>query len=326
MSKFIGIDISKQTFDVSFLKNNTDFHLALSNDDKGFKQLKKQLTTESVVIMEASGTYHIRLATFLYENGIKIIVENPLKIKRFSQMNLNRAKTDKKDATVIRKYGELMQEELRFWQPAPKQINELKQLNTSVELFYKQLSQINNQLSSFESSGFVCKELEKELKMMLILIQRRIDKLETKMLAIVKEYYSDNLELLKSIPSIGNKTAIMLISITDNFTKFENYKQLVAYVGFSPRIYQSGTSVNGKGHICKMGKSQIRKLLYMCSLTAIKYNKKCKEMNDRLLEKGKTSRVAKIAIANKLLKQCFAIVSSGKKYQENYIDERFKTA
>ncbi len=52
-------------------------------------------------------------------------------------MNLNRAKTDKKDASVIRKYGELMQEELRFWKPAPKQINELKQLYTSIELIYK---------------------------------------------------------------------------------------------------------------------------------------------------------------------------------------------
>ncbi len=219
MSKFIGIDISKQTFDVSFLNKDTVYHLSLSNDEKGFEQLRNELTAESIVIMEASGTYHIRLATFLYEKGIKTVVENPLKIKRFSQMNLNRAKTDKKDATVIRKYGELMQERLRFWQPIPKQINELKQLNTSVDLLYKQLGQIKNQLSAFESSGFVCRELEKELKMMMSLTQSGIAKLEAKMSAIVNEHYAENLELLQSIPSIGRKTAIMLICITDNFRK-----------------------------------------------------------------------------------------------------------
>ncbi len=50
---------------------------------------------------------------------------------------------------------------------------------------------------------------------MLLLTQRRIDKFEAKMLAIVNEHYSESFELLKSIPSIGNKTAMMLICITD---------------------------------------------------------------------------------------------------------------
>ncbi|TMZ55993.1 IS110 family transposase, partial [Klebsiella pneumoniae] len=100
-----------------------------------------------------------------------------------------------------------------------------------------------------------------------------------------------------------------------------HYKKLIAYVGFSPRIYQSGTSIKGKGHICKMGKSQIRKLLYMCSWTAKRYNKACKVMYDRLRQRGKPERVIKIAIANKLLKTCFAIAKSKGKYQENYIPE-----
>lgn len=109
---------------------------------------------------------------------------------------------------------------------------------------------------------------------------------------------------------------MMLIAITDDFTKFEHYKQLIAYVGFSPRIYESGTSVRGKGHICKMGKSQIRKLLYLCTWTAKRYNKTCREMYDRLHAKGKPERVIKIAIANKLLKQAFAVATSKQKYIE----------
>lgn len=98
----------------------------------------------------------------------------------------------------------------------------------------------------------------------------------------------------------------------------EHYKQLIAYVGFSPRIYESGTSVRGKGHICKMGKSPIRKLLYLCTWTAKRYNKTCREMYERLHVKGKPERVIKIAIANKLLKQAFAVATKKEKYIENY--------
>jgi transposase len=112
----------------------------------------------------------------------------------------------------------------------------------------------------------------------------------------------------------------MLNVITDGFTKFEHHKQLTAYIGFSPRVYQSGTSVKGKGHICKMGNAQIRKLLYLCSWTAKFCNKACREMYERLKEKGKPERVIKIAIANKLLKQAFAIGKSQMNYSENHGD------
>ncbi|WP_052108437.1 IS110 family transposase [Polaribacter sp. Hel1_85] len=161
-------------------------------------------------------------------------------------------------------------------------------------------------------------DLRKELKQVLILLIRRIDKFEKKIEQIGKLAYKDTVERIKTIPGIGLKTAIMMSVITDNFTKFENYKQLTAFVGFSPRLYQSGTSVKGKGHICKMGKPQIRKLLYLCSWSAKRVNKTCMEMYKRLKEKGKPERVIKIAIANKLIKQIFAIAKNKKYYNENH--------
>ena len=137
------------------------------------------------------------------------------------------------------------------------------------------------------------------------------------MLLLSKEEYGNTLDHLQSIPGVGPKTSMMMALITDNFKKFDNYKQLIAYIGFSPRVYQSGTSVRGKGHICKMGKSQLRKLLYLCSWTAKKYNKSCREMYTRLKACGKPERVIKIAIANKLIKQIFAIGKSNQIYKEN---------
>lgn len=86
---------------------------------------------------------------------------------------------------------------------------------------------------------------------------RSKEKLDVQIKGLVEKEYSESMEFLRSIPRIGPKAAIILIVLTNNFKNFVNANQLTAYVGFSPRIYQSGTSVHGRGHICKMGSSQV---------------------------------------------------------------------
>lgn len=315
MSKIIGIDISKQTFDVSFLENEKWQHLIFENNQKGFKALNRLINQDDWVVMEASGAYYFALASYLFQKHIQVCVENPLVIKRFSQMMLYRAKTDKKDSKIIAEYG--MKNDLKLWKLESENNIKLRQLYTRLELINKQIHQNSNQLESYVSSGCLDSFLEKELKKDISYLEKSKVKIEQQMLLLSKAEYGETLAHLESIPGVGPKTAMMMALITDNFKKFDNYKQLIAYIGFSPRIYQSGSSVRGKGHICKMGKAQLRKLLYLCSWSAKYCNKSCKEMYDRLKVKGKPERVIKVAIANKLIKQIFAIGKSNQNYNEN---------
>ena len=314
--KIIGIDISKQTFDVAFYLDEKWEYYEFPNRLSGFESLLGLIDKDDLVVMEASGPYYLSLASYLYSKQVPVVVENPLVIKRYSQMRLYRAKTDRKDARTIAEYAG--SSDLKCWQPDKKPITDIKQLHTAVEGLQKQLHQSNRQLETFRSSGALDKHLEREMKQIVIFLQSKISKLEKRQEEIAKKHFTSSLEKLTSIPGIGNKTAIMLIVITNDFQKFDHYKKLIAYVGFSPRIYQSGTSVRGKGHICKMGKTQIRKLLYICSWSAKRWNKACKEMYERLAAKGKPERVIKIALANKLLKQAFAIAKSDRLFNENY--------
>ncbi|MCS3868738.1 transposase [Chryseobacterium ginsenosidimutans] len=316
MCKFIGIDISKQTFDVGFLENKIWKHYVFENNVSGFKKLLKLIKPEDWVVMEASGSYYLPLAEFLSKMGMQISVMNPLVIKRFSQTNLYRAKTDKKDAQTIAEYAEKY--ELRKWNPASENANKLRQLYSRKEMLIKQVHQNQRQLEAFGSSGFLDKFLRMEINNSIKYLENKILKLEKEMDRLSMEEYSETMENLQTIPGVGKQTAMMMCLITDNFEKFEHYKQLIAFVGFSPRIYQSGTSVKGRGHICKMGNAQIRKLLYLCSWSAKRWNAKCKEMYERLKAKGKPERVIKIAIANKLIKQIFAIGKSKEKYQTDF--------
>jgi len=319
MCKIIGIDISKQTFDVGFMKDSTWHHFVLENNEKGFMKLLKEVEADDWIVMEASGPYYLQLALFFYKEYKNVCVLNPLIIRRYSQTRLYRAKTDKKDAQTIAEYG--AQYELKHWKPEIEEISKIKHIYTALELINKEIHQSNRQLESFMSSGTLDKDLAITLKGIIRFLQTKKKKLENQITLKAEKNYNPTLERLKSIPGIGNKTAIMLTVITSNFEKFENHKQLIAYVGFSPRLYQSGTSVKGKGHICKMGKSQIRKLLYLCSWSAKRCNQDCKKMYDRLKEKGKPERVIKIALANKLLKQAFSIIKNQTYYTENFVEK-----
>ena len=318
MGKIIGIDISKQVFDVSFLEGNLWKHKVLSNKLLGFEKLMTFIEKEDIVVMEASGTYYLPLAEYLYSQGINVVVENPLSIKRYAQSRLKRAKTDKADSRVIAEYGKKNLDELSLWHPESKTCIRIRQMHTRIQMIQKQTSQTYNQLEAFRSSDFLDEKLEIEMNNSIEQLRLGKEILESEIEKLALEEFEETIECLASIPGIGMKTAIMLIVITDNFKKFEHHKQLIAFVGFSPRIYESGSSVRGKSSICKMGKSQIRKLLYLCSWSAKRWNKKCKEMYERLIKNGKAERVAKIALANKLLKQAFAIGKNKEKYREDF--------
>jgi len=315
-TNYTGIDISKSFFDVAVPNGELHRYYKFSNDESGFKELLKVLGADSHVIMEASGPYYLRLACNLYEQGISVSVVNPLVIRRFCQMRLSRAKTDKKDSRMIAEYGRV--EKPVLWQPPLQHIIVLQQMEAVLSHLNKEHTALSNQLESFESSGMLDKRLRKTIQKELAHKQRLIEELTNNMQQIAEEHYSDMLTNLQSIPGMGKKTAMMLVVLSGGFNRFDDYRKLSSYIGLCPRIFESGTSVKGRARICKMGMSRIRAMLYICSWSAKRCNKACKELYERLLAKGKAKKLALIAVANKLLKQAFAIATQKTKYTENY--------
>jgi len=320
MYKYTGIDISKQDFDAFSMDGNGEgLSLKCKNGTQGFKKLLKNYGKKSIYVMEASGPYYLRLANFLYQKGVKVCVLNPLVIRRYSQMRLLRAKTDKKDAQTIFEYSN--HNLLSLWEPTPASIKEMQQVLTALELLNRQLTALTNQLGAFKSSGELFGHVKASLKKTIVGVKEQKEKLEQRLQQIARGHYNQTKELLESIPGIGPKASAVLIAITNNFNKFVHYKQLIAYVGLSPRIYLSGTSVKGKGHIAKIGKAQVRKQMYMSAWSAKFHNRACVLLYERLSAKGKKERVIKIAIANKLIKQAFSIVKNKREYDVNFISK-----
>lgn len=323
MKKIIGIDISKDTFDVSFLDENQKWtYKVYENTPTGFKKLWKDTGKDCHFVMEASGPYYLKLATYLRKKKADISVVNPLVIRRYVQMKMFRTKTDKKDAQAIAMYG--AEQHPPLWEEEEKIIKKMRQIDTAIDGYKKQLTMLKNRLKSFKSSGVKDKKTFESLERMIKLTKNEIKKLEKERFKLAQENYGETMELLMSIPGVGEKTAILFIILTNNFTKFENYKQFLAYIGFNSRIFESGTSVKGKGRISKVGNAKMRRTLYLTSWSSKRYNKTIKEMYQRLNAKGKKERVIKVALASKIVKLMFGVLKSGKKYSENFENERLR--
>lgn len=176
------------------------------------------------------------------------------------------------------------------------------------------------QQQAFEINPFPSKAVIKSSQKQIKEIEKKLAYIEKAILALIEIHHKKQYYQIRSILGIGPKTTLTLIVLSVCFDKFSSAKQLCSYVGLSPRIFESGTSVKGRSRICKMGMSRIRAMLYVCAWSAKKINKACRELFERLVEKGKSKKLALIAVANKLLKQAFAIAKSEKYYSENNLN------
>jgi len=311
--KYFGIDISHLVFDVTDSDGN--YH-QFKNNSLGFRKFSKLLGTDSHCVMEATGYYHYQLAYHLLESGMRVSVENPLAVKRFIQMRLSKIKTDKSDSRLICEYAQ--QVAPKPWKGNSRHQMECLQMSRLLDVYTKQCTMLKNKVHGEEVLGKPNRAVVRSLKRSLKHIEKEMEGLERELLAMVRKVHGDVLARVRTVPGIGMKTGLALVVLTDGFERFTSGSELCSYAGLTPVTRKSGSSVNGRSRISKMGNRKLRNLLFMCSFNACKYNRACREIYERIVAKGKSKKLALIAVCNKLLKQAFAIAKSGRVYDERH--------
>ena len=254
--------------------------------------------------MEATGTYHLKAAKTLYQSGYIVSVVNPLIIRRYAEMKMLRAKTDPVDSRVIAEYG--FSHKIVEYRPKCRQMELILQLSKAIDDLNTIKTANNNRIEALKQDPDVNIEVVNIYREFDISYKLKIKELEKRIKELLKE--DEVVKRLKSIPSIGERIAPVMRSIFGEFELFENAKQVASFIGVNPSPYSSGSSVKRKGAISKKGNGYLRKLLYMASWSAVNYNKQCSMLYKRLLANGKDKQVALIAVANKLIRQMFAVV------------------
>jgi len=312
-----GIDVSHAKLDVCYQNNLGElFHLQVANSKQGFAKIMEHTGPDYHFVMEATGVYYIRLAFYLHKQGCELSVVNALAIKRYIQMHLERNKTDKKDAAWICRYA--IDQRPVYWQMPDSAYFESRQLYNTIREYTEQIKRFNNQLHSLRLLPVPSKDTIKSLEKVILYMGKQIKQLEQKLQQLLEQWQPEQLKSVSSVKGIGKRAAAMLIVFTQGFKHTQNHRQLISFAGLAPTQYSSGSSIHGKPRIYKRGGKNLRDVLYMCSMNAMKTNTACKALYDRLRANGKTGKQALIAVCNKLLKQVFAVAKNNSLYQPNY--------
>ena len=323
--KYIGIDISKASFVAAFPQEKGYRTETFTNDVKGIRKFINKIDSNTHhCVMEATGNYCFMLLYLLDKASVRASLINPKKIKNYSRVTMSVTKTDSKDACLIADFGErFTPEPYKF---PSEQIILLKQKKTVLRQLKKQLTATNNLLSSLEPLPIKDKKCFNSLKQTKTFLEKQIRYMQQEMEAVVEGVFNVQLELLTSIKGIGITLATALIIATGGFTYFDNAKQLSRFIGICPTIEQSGTSINKRGHINRNGDETLRAQLYVAAWSASQHNASCKEMCQRLKQRGKSGKVIMIAVANKLVRQAFAVVTTNKSYIDGFVSTKPDTA
>lgn len=315
VDSILGIDIAKLKFDVALLQNDKYKTKFFKNNIKGFEELSAWLKEKGVqslhVCLEATGTYGEALSHYLTDEGFIVSVVNPAQIKGFAQSELSRTKTDKADSKLIARYCRAMKPSV--WKPLPLNIRELQALIKRLEALQAMGGKEINRLEIAQPSikpciQEMCEVFDKKIAAIKQKIRKHID--QDPDLLIQKE-------LLKSIPGVGETTIAQILSFMGTPKRFENVRQLTAFIGLNPRHRESGSSVRGHRGMSKMGSARLRKALYFPAIVAKNHNPVIKKFCERLHQAGKPKMVIIGAAMRKLLHIIYGVLKSGKPFDAN---------
>ena len=312
----VGIDISKKKFDATvLLKDGNQRHRFFANTKEGFEQLKKWLEDlgiqEAHCCMEATGCYGEPLAFFMHEKGYKISIVNPARIKAYARSEGVRTKTDKVDSRIIARFCKAQRPLL--WAPLSPAEQQLKELYRCLQSLQEDRVRLSNRLEKIEKKTTPVSEIWKDLLLSIKIKEKDVECKIHELLQNNKELKTQ-VDLLKTIPGVKDKTAVAILSELPNIKNFKNAKEVAAFAGLTPYVRQSGTSLRGKGVLSKVGSPQLRKALYMPAIVAKNHNPLLKEFSAHLSAKGKHSMTIIAAIMRKLLHIIFGVLKTEKPF------------
>ncbi len=325
---FIGIDVSSEFYTVSVLTQPSGEYVSFENFDNsidGFQAMSREFqshgitSNESIVCMESTGVYCDHLAYYLVENGFKVSIENPLKVKR--AFSISKKKTDKVDSQKIAEYAYRFFDVLPAWAPKDSVIEGSKALLTVREQFVKQRTALMNAKHAESRKKFVT---NKAIEM----YDKMIDEYNTNIKSIEKEIkeliqtnstYQQTISNVMTIPGVGFVLATYLFTYTNGFDPKINYKNLSSYIGIAPVEYQSGISIHRNPKSSKVGPGSLRKTLYLCAMSAKTHNEEYAKYYIRKTAEGKSGKLVLNNISNKLLKLIAAVIKSNKPFVKNFV-------
>jgi transposase len=289
---FVGIDVAKDWFDVAVMGERGTRQL--TNMKRGITELVKWMRrlSATLIVVEATGGYEEALVLALFEAGLPVALVSPQRVRQYAKAKGLLAKTDPLDAHLLADYGKAIQPRLFVGKSEErKQLSALvgrrNQLNVMLQAEKNRLRAQSGAIRSSLETVITClaaqlKQMDHEIQ---ILLQAHTD-LHTQE------------KLLRTAKSIGAVTAATLLADLPELGQLDR-QEVAALVGVAPMNSDTGKKRGYRK--TKGGRADVRRTLYMATLTGIRFNPILKPHYDQLRKRGKEKKVAITACMRKML-------------------------
>lgn len=309
---YVGIDISQDYVDAD-LPGGVQ---RLTQDAAGYAALLAAVPAGATCVLEATGPYGLRLLAALHRAQQPVCVVNPLQVRRFGQSQLRRSKTDRTDARLLSQFGRAFTPALH--EATAQWLTQLQQRQALLDLLKGQRTALGNHQHALAQSPWPDPVSTQALEKELVRLDEQLAALEQSLERDARAQCGADYARLRTIPGVGPRIALALLLAGPGLRAFAGWRQAVAYAGLCPRHYESGSSVRGKPRLSKLGDGRLRKLLYLGAWSASRANPACQALYQRLLARGKAKPQALCAVAARLLRQAWALLTHERDFDPNF--------
>lgn len=267
-----------------------------------------------LVCLEATGTYGNAVAEYLYDRGHYVAMVNPVKAKRFSQMQMKRTSTDQVDALLLAKLIQV--DDLAQWKPLSPALQELKELVGARKDYVQERTRYKNRVQAPSKSSVV----QRQNKRHICYLDKVIQDFEKAIEALVKEdaKLREDCILLSSIPGISMLTATNLLAEIGEINCFETCTHFISFAGLAPGSKTSGSSVRRKMKMSRFGKRSLRTMMYMPAIAARQHNSIIISLVQKLQKAGKPPLVVHGAAMRKLMRLAYGVLKSREPFDARF--------
>ncbi|MGZ5131424.1 MAG: IS110 family RNA-guided transposase [Caldimonas sp.] len=312
-SVVVGIDVAKAHVDVWVLGAKLEAQ-RFDNEAEAHSALAAALKPLGValVVMEATGGYEAALACALQAAGLPVAVVNPRQAHDFAKSMGQLAKTDRIDARMLAELAATLARRDDLASLIRPLADAQQQALAAMVTRRRQL--VTMLLSERQRLQLAIAVVRPSIEAMIEAIRKQLDEVEAQMVGHVQANYAELDKLLRSASGIGPVASATLIAELPELGKL-NRREIAALVGVAPMANDSGNT-KGRRRV-QGGRFQIRRVLYMATLTATRHNPAIKTFYDRLLAAGKLPKVALIACMRKLVTILNAMVKTNKPWDKS---------
>ena len=307
LQEYVGIDISKDKFDVAVLGQVLVKEVA--NTKRGIAKFTKQMyeLDPQLIVVEATGGYEELLVLELYAAGLPVALVSPQRVRQYARARGLLAKTDVLDAQNLAEYGKNIQPRLFV-----AKSEEGRRLSAIVGR-RRQLGDMHKAEKNRLRTAY--SEMKSSIQAVIECLEAEMDRMDNEIRKFMKEHadFQEQEKLLRSAKSIGPVTAATLLADLPELGKLDR-KQIAALVGVAPMNHDSGKKRGYRK--TKGGRPEVRSVLYMSALSGIRYNPVIKAQYEQLLKRGKEKKVAITACMRKILTILNAMIRDQQPFRE----------